>query len=299
MAGKTQKFCYQVNGVAIEQRHTDGFINATAMVTAHSKDIAQWFRTKTTLELFCALADELEIPVNSVDLQNSSISRLSASKYVKMFPGLIFSRGGAPETGGGTWLHPDLAMQLAQWCNATFGLQVSKWIRQWLTSAYNPASLEADIERVALRDELKDNRRKAFTDQVKCFLETVGEYNPSSQETKVFFAKVHNELNLVLTGETASHMRSRLSSEIGREVPLPELIRDYFPINDLANYAVLCQAAANNMENSGIHPISAIKLAAKLVLPSTYEPKPIDFVERIKMLRLRIEQGKQQGLLPG
>lgn len=298
MARKIEKTSRQINNVAIEQRLTDGFINATAMAVAHGKDLTQWFRTKDTLELFCALATDLGIPFNSVDLQNSDTSRLSASKYASLFPGLVFSRVGSPENGGGTWLHPDLAIQLAQWCNKSFALQVSRWIREWITSAYNPASLEADLERVAVRNELKDNRRLSLTNQVKFFLEAVGQYNPGSKDTGIFFARVHDELNLVLTSERASSMRVRLSSEIGKQVSLGELIRDYFPIIALTNYAALCQAAANNMENQGMHPINAVRLAARQVLPSNYVPKQIDFTERIQLVRLRIERARNQGLLP-
>ncbi|NBP03194.1 MAG: KilA-N domain-containing protein, partial [Proteobacteria bacterium] len=30
----------------------------------------------------------------------------------------------------GTWIHPDLGINLAQWCSPDFSLQVSKWIRE-------------------------------------------------------------------------------------------------------------------------------------------------------------------------
>ena len=31
---------------------------------------------------------------------------------------------------GGSWIHPDLAVQLAQWISPMFALQISKWIRE-------------------------------------------------------------------------------------------------------------------------------------------------------------------------
>ncbi|NER25827.1 MAG: KilA-N domain-containing protein [Symploca sp. SIO1C2] len=298
MGKKVEKASREVNGVIVEQRMPDGFIDGTAMCSAYSRDLTQWFRTKDTLDLFCALAIDLGIDFNPVDLQDLDVTKLSASKYVKLFPDLVYSRRGSPGTGGGTWLHPDLAIQLAQWCNKLFAIQVSRWVREWMTSAYNPVSFEADMERVAIRDELKENRRRALTDQVKFFLEAVGKYDSSSKETRMFFSRVHDELNLVLTTERASEMRIRLSSQLGKEISDSELIRDYFPIIDLTNYAALCQAAANNMENNGVHPINAIRLAVRQVLPSNYIAKPIDFTERIALVRSRIEQAKSRGILP-
>ena len=281
-----------VNGTAIEQRQTDGFINATAMSVAHSKDLTQWFRTKDTLELFEALATDLGVEINSVDLQNLDVSSLSAAKYVEIFPGLIFSKRGAPLMGGGTWLHPDLAIQLAQWCNKPFAIQVSRWVREWMTSAYNPIQLEADADRVTMRDDLKDAKRLALTGQVKQFLVEAGLYE-DKKYTSIFFGRIHNEVNIVLTTEKAAVMRERLEKHLGKKVSESELLRDYFPILDLTNYAALCQAAANEMEMNGTEPIEAIRKAARYVLASSYIPKPIDFTERIGLVRRRLEHRDQ------
>jgi hypothetical protein len=177
------------------------------------------------------------------------------------------------------------------WLNEDFSLAVEDWVHSWSGSRYNPAQLEVDLDRVSLRDDLKNPRRLALTDQVKSFLEKAGKYNPGSQQTNNFFGQVHNEVNLVLTGEKAVDMCERLEGYLGKPVKESELLRDYFPITDLANYAAVCQAAANNMEN-GMSPISAVKLASKQVMPSDYVPKPIDFTERIALVRKRIEQAQ-------
>jgi hypothetical protein len=34
----------------------------------------------------------------------------------------------------GTWVHPDVAVNLAQWCSAKFAVQVSRWVREWMTT---------------------------------------------------------------------------------------------------------------------------------------------------------------------
>ncbi len=38
-----------------------------------------------------------------------------------------------PTLGGGTWAHPDIAIQFAQWCSPAFALWVSRQIRHLLT----------------------------------------------------------------------------------------------------------------------------------------------------------------------
>jgi KilA-N domain len=298
VAGKIQKVTREVNGITVEQRSADGFINGTAMCVAHAKEIASWFRNQDTLDLFVALALDLDPKFNHENSHGLDVSKLSGSKYSKIFVGLVVSRPGSPETGGGTWLHPDLAVQLAQWCNKSFALQVSRWVREWMISAYNPIQLEADADRVQMRDELKDKKRLEFTGQVKAFLEAAGEYKPGTPNTIMEFKKAHGKLNRLLTTETAEEMRERLEKELGRPVKEKELLRDYFPINDLANYASLCQAAANEMATNGTSPLIAIEVAAKQVLSPSYTAKPIDFAERISLVRRRLDQKDQVRLLP-
>jgi hypothetical protein len=293
MGRKVEKMSRSVNGAFVEQRLTDGFINGTSMTLAHQKKINDWFRNIDTLELFQALADDLSLQPNYGNSRNLDVARLSASRYAEIFPGLVFTKAGSPEAGGGTWLHPHLAIQLAQWCNKRFALQVSKWVSEWIASAHSPSRLEVDKDRIAIRDEVKDVRRIALTTQVKSFLQKAGQYNPSSKETGIFFGRVHNEVNLVITGEKAIEMRARLEGYLGFKINDQELLRDYFPIVSLSDYAAICQAAANNMEQ-GADPINAVRLAAKQVLPSDYVPKAIDFTEKIALVRQRVSRALSQ-----
>jgi hypothetical protein len=288
MGRRVEKMNRPVNGISVEQRLTDGFINGTAMCAAHNKDISDWLRTDDTFETVAVLADELGIVPISAEKPNSDKTRVSAC-----YPTLVVVKRGAPKAGGGTWLHPQLAIQLAQWCNKRFALQVSKWVGEWIASAHSPSRLEIDKDRIAIRDEVKDVRRIALTNQVKSFLQKAGQYNPSSKETGIFFGRIHNEVNLVITGEKAIDMRARLESCLGYKINDQELLRDYFPIVSLADYAAICQAAANNME-LGMEPINAVRLAAKQVLPSDYVPKAIDFTEKIALVRQRVSRALNQ-----
>jgi hypothetical protein len=264
-------------------------VNGTAMCVANGKDINDWLTTKDTFDLFAALADDLSIEVKTGEFRDLDIARLSGLKYSKIFPGLISSKRGSPDTGGGTWLHPDLAIQLAQWCSKPFAIQVSRWIREWITTGQNPIwAQQADMDRVIYRDTLKDQSRLRMTNQVKTYLEMIKKYDDKKFSGQ-FFAKVHDAINIAIAGQTSKQMRLGISQVIGREIKDYELIRDYFPALALQRYISVCEAAANFMLRHNLHPLTAVERAAEIVLPANYIPE-IDFNENIKFVRERLVQ---------
>ena len=212
MGKKEEKVSRDVNGIQVEQRISDGFINATAMCVAHEKDANDWFTTQDTFDLFLALAQDLGIEVKTGEIRDLDISRLSATKYVKMFPGLVLSKRGSPATGGGTWLHPDLAIQIAQWCSKPFAIQVSRWVREWMTTGQNPVYTQEDVDRLVYRTNLKDEARLRAGGQVKIYLKDQNLYDNRDFKDN-FFASFHDAINLAVTGEKAWQMRLRLSNK--------------------------------------------------------------------------------------
>jgi hypothetical protein len=289
MAKNEEKFSREVNGIEVQQRVSDGFINVTAMCVAHGKELNDWFTTQDTFDLFLALVQDLGIEFKTGEFRDLVISRLSASKYSKMFPDLVLSKRGSPEAGGGTWLHPDLAIQLAQWCSKPFAIQVSRWIREWMTTGKNPVYDQVDLDRVVYRDVLKDKARLRMTDQVKVYLEQIQKYDDKKYSGQ-FFARVHDAINIAITTETAKQMRERISEMLGKNISKEELIRDYFPPMPLQRYISVCEAAANFMLRENLHPLTAVERAIEIVLPADYVPQPIDFAEHIKFVRRRISE---------
>lgn len=281
---KIQIIPHDVNGIFVAQRVTDGFINATAMCVAHGKDVSDWLKTDETWELVVALADSLQLEPKSAKNPNSVKTRASA-----VYPSLVVVKRGSPENGGGTWLHPDLAIQLAQWCNAAFAIHVSRWVREWMTTGRNPIWQQADIDRVIYRDTLKDESRLRMTNQIKIYLQQIKMYDDRNYRG-MFFAKAHDAINVAIVGETARQMRNRLSQFLGKEIKENELIRDYFPPLVLQQYIAMCEASANFMLREELHPLTAVERASEIVLPANHIPKPIDFVEHIKFVRQRVSQ---------
>jgi hypothetical protein len=58
---KIELITHEYNGVVINQRGKDGFINATAMCQAFDREASDWLGTESTFNLVVALANRLEI----------------------------------------------------------------------------------------------------------------------------------------------------------------------------------------------------------------------------------------------
>lgn len=96
-------------GDIIHQRAVDGYVNATAMCKAAGKLFADFVRLRTTQPFLAELSSVMGIPITE----------------------LIQSvRGGNPHLQG-TWVHPHVAISLAQWLSPTFAVKVSQWVWEW------------------------------------------------------------------------------------------------------------------------------------------------------------------------
>jgi hypothetical protein len=138
-----------------------------------------------------------------------------------------------------------------------------------------------DIDRIKTREQLKKEHRLYLTDTIKNLLESLGKYNLKDKKTRYYFSDVHDEINLIITGETAREMRRRTG------LSATELLRDYFPIDKLTYYSAITISAANAIKE-GNDPIKAVHLAAKRALPSYFKAEPIQLVEPIKELEREV-----------
>jgi hypothetical protein len=110
-----------LNNQIIQFRETDNYINATQLCKAGGKKLSHWINLENTKELISELASDAGIPA----------SLLIDSK-----------KGYSNNFIQGTWIHPDLAIQLAQWINSKFAIQVSKWIRELFTKGNVSVNLQ-------------------------------------------------------------------------------------------------------------------------------------------------------------
>ena len=104
---------HEVDGDLIPQRMADGYVNATAMCKSVGKLFADYFRTKSTKDFLSELSIDMGIPISQ----------------------LVVSFKGGKFYEQGTWVHPDVAIHLAQWCSPKFAVAVSRWVREWMTGS--------------------------------------------------------------------------------------------------------------------------------------------------------------------
>lgn len=100
----------------IEQRVKDGYINATAMCKAAGRKWNDYHRLNSTEAYLKALAAETGIPVST----------------------LVQSVTGGDIRLQGTWVHPQVAVHLAQWCSPEFAVKVSQWVYEWMSGRAKP-----------------------------------------------------------------------------------------------------------------------------------------------------------------
>ncbi|MEK7674684.1 MAG: KilA-N domain-containing protein [Verrucomicrobiota bacterium] len=117
---------HEIEGKMVHQRAVDGYFNATAMCSAVGKQFADYRRLKTTEEFLTELSSDMGIPISQLVLSfkgNTSLYRQ------------------------GTWVHPDIAINLAQWLSPKFAVAVSRWVRDWMAGKVKKGCLPYHIER--------------------------------------------------------------------------------------------------------------------------------------------------------
>jgi hypothetical protein len=98
------------NNTDIRQRTNDNYFDATEMCHSVGKYFPHYRETGPTTEFLKALSLKVGIPMFS---DGNSPGRA-----------LIESRRGR---NGGTWVHPKVAVNLAQWLSPAFAVQVAEW----------------------------------------------------------------------------------------------------------------------------------------------------------------------------
>ncbi len=117
---------HNANDQAIAQRTSDGYISATAMCKAAKKKWADYFRLESTQEYLQALSQDLGLIV----IVNNPTPHIPTSALVETF------RGGNSQQG--TWIHYEVAVDLAKWLSPQFRILVNRWVVQWMSGKSQP-----------------------------------------------------------------------------------------------------------------------------------------------------------------
>ena len=126
------------NGYIIESRDEDGYIDVTNLCTAGKKKFNDWNRLDKTKAFLKELSSSTGIPALELIKQNSG--------------------------GNGnrhTWVHPQVAINIAQWISPQFDVKVSAWVLEVMMTG------KVDITNTKSYRELKeDNKNKQLKIQL-------------------------------------------------------------------------------------------------------------------------------------
>lgn len=134
------------NDVAINQRLMDGYINATALCKASGKLIGHYLELASTRAFVSELSSDIGIPISEL---------------------IQAVRGGDPRFQG-TWVHPQVAINLAQWASPKFAVLVSKWVFEWMSGRIpNANKLPYHLQRYMInRSEIPPTHFSVFNEIV-------------------------------------------------------------------------------------------------------------------------------------
>jgi len=123
----------------------DGYIYATKLCMIAGKRMDNWMRSPETK----ALIEKLE----------KTIPQIEETKVIEVHQG-------GNKYQQGTWVHPDLGIHLAQYCNPSFSIQVAKWIRELIITDEVKLGQEKSNEEITrhyetLVEELKNKIESA------------------------------------------------------------------------------------------------------------------------------------------
>ena len=115
---------HTLDGEVVPQRPRDGYINATRLCQQGGKKFNDYNRLDHTQAFVQELSLETGIPV---------------SNLVQVI------RGRGDRIDQGTWVHPQVAINLGQWLSPKFAVLVSKWVFDWMSGnvqGYMPAHVQ-------------------------------------------------------------------------------------------------------------------------------------------------------------
>ncbi|TLS18878.1 MAG: KilA-N domain-containing protein [Betaproteobacteria bacterium] len=108
---------HEVNNSVIEQRASDGYINASALCAVAGRRWHNYVREETTGHFLRALSAKTGIV------------------------GTVLAQEVIGEDGSiAIWVHPQVAINLAQWLSAEFAVQVTEWVHDWFSGKGAPSA---------------------------------------------------------------------------------------------------------------------------------------------------------------
>lgn len=201
----------------------DGWFNATKVALKYGQEPVDWLRFSRTLELILALMKH-NSPVGSgfneinrlwqelkVSGINSDVMKIKILDLVKK-TGYVRTKRGSPENGGGTWLHPKLAIHFGYWLDVEFAVWVGEKIEELIREQQTSPLPETvphrrfDFWVVSHAEDVTcKTQRKTFVE----LLNSLGFRAPIYKQT------LTDSVNQTLMGFTTRQFRRRFSIPAG------------------------------------------------------------------------------------
>jgi hypothetical protein len=187
------------NGTPIPRRTADGYVDATAMCKANGKQWAGYFRTDRAQQYLEALASSMQIYADEL---------------------CDVKEGG---NGGGTWVHPQVAVDLARWISAPFAVWMDGWFLEQVSQVRDtqpvlaPTVLDTVDRSINLLERLGgvDERAQMLLRDVvlNTAMKSAGGTAPALEPAK----ELTLSENLIELG-CPSHKATPLAAKIGKEI---------------------------------------------------------------------------------
>ena len=173
------------NGYIIESRDEDGYIDVTNLCTAGKKKFNHW---------------------NSLNKTTSFLKELSLTTGIPVVELIKKNTGGNGERH--TWVHPQVAINIAQWISPQFDVKVSAWVLEVMMTG------KVDITNTKSYRELQqDNKNKQLKIQLMTKKYVKKQPRPQFDEKNVVYilttANMKKERRYILG--KATNLTSRLS----------------------------------------------------------------------------------------
>jgi hypothetical protein len=220
-----------LDGNVIEFRKSNGYINATQLCKAGGKLFSDWHRLKSTNEYLVSMETNMGIPILNL------IDKNVGGEHI------------------GTWIHPKVAINLAQWLSPEFAVQVSNWIFDLMTKG----KVEVNIK--LLKD--KDNEIKDKDKRIKHLEQKILKKIPTPK---------YDDSKFVVYLATNKHCEKERKYTIGLAIDLSKRISSYNKLED--HYPIYYKSFKDEEQ---------MKLAESIVLKKLYDYRMLESKDRFKL----------------
>jgi hypothetical protein len=202
---------HEANGLQIGQRWEDGYINATQMCQAHDEEWYQYWRLPSTQEYVNALAKDLGVPV----IVNNPNRNFCGSALVVTF------RGGNSQQG--TWVHPEVAIDLAAWISVEFRILVNRWVFEWMVTGRNPVSSQPVATATDLQLGLEELEKLIISIRSQARTIHIGSHQPADE---ILFKSLHSLSHHQLAAIAAAIQHLQMLKQVAQVAQLDRLSLD-------------------------------------------------------------------------